>query len=88
MQVQTQHLLGEALFTRVSNTEAKGTFQIRGNHIRKFQDGRVTQWDAGAYQEYTYVKINGEWKIGGWRPHCVVASMGGHEDVLGKDRSA
>jgi hypothetical protein len=71
----------------VSETEATGNFQIRANHVRRFKDGRLTQWDASAYQEYTYVKVKDTWKLGGWRPHRVVAVIGNHEDVLGKDRT-
>lgn len=80
--VKTQHLLGASLFTRISETEAKGSWQARAWHTRTFEDGRVGNWDSSSFLEFTYVKIDGVWKIGGWRPNTVLASVGKHSDVL------
>lgn len=82
--VQTQHLLGASFFKPVSDGEATGNWQIRARHVRTFSDGKTADWDASSFAEYRYVRINGEWKIGGWRPHTVVAATGRHEDVVGR----
>ncbi|KAF2849961.1 hypothetical protein T440DRAFT_518818 [Plenodomus tracheiphilus IPT5] len=81
--MRTQHLLGASMFTRTSPTEAKGNWQVRPWHTRTFKDGRKAEWDSSSFLEFTYVKIDGEWKIGGWRPHTVLASVGTHEDIAG-----
>ena len=82
--VQTQHLLGAAVFTRRSETEAKGDWQVRARHVRVFDNGETREWDSSGFVEFTYVKVEGEWKLGGVRPHTVVAATGKPEDVIGQ----
>jgi hypothetical protein len=81
--VQTQHLLGAAAFKKLSDTEATGDWQARARHVRHFPDGRTAEWDSSAYVEIRYVMINGVWKIGGLRPHSVIATTGHPQDVIG-----
>jgi scytalone dehydratase len=82
--VKTQHMLGHSTFSRVSETEAKGSFQARAYHTRTFQDGTQPVWEAFATVELNFVKIDGEWKLGGWRPHTVTVQTGKVGDVMGK----
>ncbi|KAH8724904.1 hypothetical protein GQ44DRAFT_827028 [Phaeosphaeriaceae sp. PMI808] len=82
--MKTQHLLGAQIFTRISETEAKGNWQARANHVRTFKNGRVAIWDSSAIVELTYVKIDGQWKLGGWRPHTQLSEIGAVTDVMGK----
>ncbi|KAG8165916.1 hypothetical protein KVR01_004468 [Diaporthe batatas] len=82
--LQTQHLLGASVFKLISHDEATGNWQIRARHVRTFANGETADWDASSLMEYRYVKINGEWKISGWRPHTVMAATGRLEDVVGR----
>lgn len=81
--IKTQHLLGAATFTRTNEAEAEGTRQVRVQHVRRSKDGRVAQWDCSSYLEFTYMKIDGTWKIGGWRPHMTLSVVGEPGDVIG-----
>ncbi|CDM32558.1 Scytalone dehydratase [Penicillium roqueforti FM164] len=84
LEVQTQHFLGSVAFTRVNDTEAIGNWQVRARHVRKFPDGKTAEWDSSAYLELCYVLTGGEWKIGGLRPHTVLATTGSHQEVIGQ----
>jgi len=52
--------------------------------VRAFPDGKTAEWDSSAYLEFRYVKVDGIWKIGGLRPHDVVAVTGRPQDVIGR----
>lgn len=80
--VETQHLLGAVLFTRTNATVAKGDWQVRARHVRDFHNGTVNVWDSSAFVEFSYEKMD-TWKIGGIRPHTVVATTGRPEKVIG-----
>ncbi|KAJ5277489.1 hypothetical protein N7534_008332 [Penicillium rubens] len=82
--LQTQHFLGSVAFTRVNDTEAIGNWQVRARHVRKFPDGKTAEWDSSAYIELCYVLTGGEWKLGGLRPHTVLATTGSHQEVIGQ----
>ena len=82
--VQTQHLLGAAVFTQISETEARGDWQVRARHVRVFDNSETREWDSSGFVEFTYMKLEGEWKLGGVRPHTVVAATGRPEDVIGQ----
>ncbi|KAH8748000.1 hypothetical protein F5883DRAFT_509502 [Diaporthe sp. PMI_573] len=82
--LHTQHFLGASNFKPVSDEAATGNWQIRARHVRTFADGKTAEWDSSLYTEYRYVKINGEWKIGGWKPHTIVAETGRHDEVVGR----
>ncbi|CRK11175.1 hypothetical protein BN1723_009309 [Verticillium longisporum] len=43
----------------------------------------AAQWDSSAFVEFLYVVVDGHWKIGGIRPHTVVATTGRPEDIIG-----
>ena len=80
--VQTQHLLGDVLFTRTNATVAKGDWQVRARHVRDFHNGTVNVWDSSAFVEFSYEGMNDTWKISGIRPHTVVATTGRPEQVV------
>lgn len=82
--VQTQHLLGLGVFTRVGETEARGDWQVRARHVRVVDNGATYEWDSSSFVEFTYLKVEGEWKLGGIRPHTVVANTGKPEEVIGQ----
>nr|XP_036581273.1 scytalone dehydratase [Colletotrichum truncatum]KAF6789541.1 scytalone dehydratase [Colletotrichum truncatum] len=82
-QLETQHFLGAVVFTRVNDNEVRGDWQVRARHVRRLSDGQSREWDSSAYCEFLYVKINEEWKLGGLRPHTVVATTGHPEEVIG-----
>ncbi|KAL6703595.1 hypothetical protein ACN47E_009540 [Coniothyrium glycines] len=79
-----QHLLGAAMFERVSDDEATGSWQVRARHVRQKDNGEVADWDSSNITEFRYTRVNGEWKLSGLRPHTVVAAIGKPEDVIGK----
>lgn len=81
--LKTQHLLGLGVFTRVHENEAKGNWQVRARHLRELPDGKVVEWDSSSFVEFRYVRIDGDWKLGGLRPHTIVAETGSHNDVVG-----
>ncbi|KAH7071145.1 hypothetical protein BKA63DRAFT_67655 [Paraphoma chrysanthemicola] len=81
--LKTQHLLGACMFTRISDTEARGDWQARAFHRRKYKDGHEAQWDVSSFVEHTYLKVDGVWKFGGWRPHTISATVGNFDDVIG-----
>ncbi|KAG8630910.1 hypothetical protein KVT40_000050 [Elsinoe batatas] len=82
--LQTQHLLGSAIFTRTNQTEAKGQWQTRARHVRVLGNGTEAQWESSVYTEFTYSIVGGEWKLTGLRPYNVVATTGRPEDVIGQ----
>jgi len=82
--VQTQHLFGAAVFALISETEARGDWQVRARHVRVFDNSETREWDSSGFVEFTYVKVEGEWKLGGVRPHTVVAETGHADEVIGR----
>ncbi|KAI1070556.1 hypothetical protein LB507_006658 [Fusarium sp. FIESC RH6] len=82
--LQTQHLLGLGVFTRVGEIEARGDWQVRARHVRVLDNGATYEWDSSSFVEFTYLKVEGEWKLGGIRPHTVVANTGKPEEVIGQ----
>jgi hypothetical protein len=82
--VKTQHLLGSAVFTRIHETEGRGNWQVRARHIRQLSNGGAPEWDSSAFVEFIYLKIDGKWKLGGLRPHTVVATSGHPAAVVGQ----
>ncbi|KAH7174040.1 uncharacterized protein B0J16DRAFT_351266 [Fusarium flagelliforme] len=81
--LQTQHLLGLGVFTRISETEARGDWQVRARHVRVLDNGETYEWDSSSFVEFTYLNVEGEWKLGGIRPHTVVANTGQPNEVIG-----
>lgn len=81
--VQTHHLLGASSFSHTSATQLTGNWQTYARHVRRFADRRVKEWNSSNVTEFTYVNINGEWKLAGVRPHTVVCVTGEHGDVVG-----
>ncbi|KAG8352341.1 hypothetical protein FVEN_g9483 [Fusarium venenatum] len=81
--LQTQHLLGLGIYTYVNDAEAKGNYQVRARHVRRFSNGKDVEWDSSCYVEHVYTKVDGTWKLKGIRPHTVIATTGAPEDVVG-----
>jgi hypothetical protein len=72
------------MFTRVSETEIKGNWQVYARHVRKLSDGKEAEWNSSSFAEFLYVLEDGDWKLGSLRPHTVVCATGRHNDVVGQ----
>jgi hypothetical protein len=70
------------MFTRIDESKASGDWQTRANHVKKHGDGHLSIWDTSAYVEFTYVVVDGEWKLYGWKPYVVCSEIGSYKETI------
>lgn len=70
--MSTQHFLGAAKYTRVSDTQITVRYQVRAAHVR-WKDASKKEEIAKGHGHGEMVqhasKTDGVWKLTGWCPH-------------------
>ncbi|KAF2223442.1 Scytalone dehydratase [Elsinoe ampelina] len=82
--IASQHLLGAANFEVKGPTSAIGHWQIQVGLYRKLADGNLREWTVASYVDHMYERIDGIWKLAGFRPHTKLWERGEMYDVLGE----
>ncbi|KPI41985.1 putative scytalone dehydratase [Cyphellophora attinorum] len=69
--MSTQHFIGAAKYVQLTPNEIQADYQIRAAHVRWMDDARTVEGPKGhghGLMRQNYIKIDGAWRLAGWRP--------------------